>query len=615
MNRRGFPASILCTVLCLLAFLCAASEDSLPPLEEGLAPTSVDELWRGYDPRKEPLDIELVKEWEEDGVVCRVLRYRIGVFKGRRAVMVAVYGFPKGGANLPGIVQVHGGGQSANLNAATTNAKRGYACISLNWGANKPGVPDYSGPNTDWGAVDATQNGHDDHYHSLEPDTKTIDTVKSGRNSNWFLLTLAARRALTFLEQEPEVDGSKLGIYGHSMGANVTLYTAGSDARVKAAALSSGGGEGGVSDNLADTPFNNRAYATHVSCPMMYLNPANDFHASIEDVERIAARFRTNEFRYTRMPHMNHQDRPEHLVCIPLWFDQHLKDTFRFPATPSSSLAFTGTGRDLLFSVAPDALLPIKSVDIYYACEGLDPFPHHRFWRRATTERKGDTWSARLPVLDTALPLFAYANVQYSLDKPVTGAEYYYRAYTANSLSIASRLHTVTQAMFKEAGVKAAMKPSLLIESFSDGWEKEWFTYDLAEAWPSMPRTSNKLSDPEFQAPAGAKLACDVLAEDQNKLVLCYDDHAAEVRLRGGGKWQSITLGPSDFQDADGRGLDGWKPCGEFSLKYREQLTSLQNGVEKTTQLGGDWQGPPPRFRNLRWEAKPPAEHNPRGSK
>ena len=384
------------------------------------------------------------------------------------------------------------------------------------------------------------------------------------------------------------------------MGANITLYTADCDARVTAVALSSGGGDGGGSDNIHDTPFNNRAYATRVSCPMMYLNPANDFHASIEAIESIATLF-TNDFRYSRMSHMNHQDRPEHLVCIPLWFDQYLKGTFRFPATPASSVAFTGTNGDLLFSVTPDALLPIRNVDIYYTCEGLDQSPHHRFWRQATSKRQGDTWSAQLPVLDTALPMFAYANVQYPLEKPVTGAEYYYRTYTANSFSIASKLHTVTPEMFKEAGVKATIQPSLLIESFGEGWEKGWFTYDLAKVWPSMPLTCNKLSDPEFQAPAGAKLACDVLAEQPNELVLCYDNYAAEAHLQGDGKWQTITLVPSDFQDAGGRGLDGWKPCGEFSLKYTEQLSGRQNNVEKTVRLGGDWQGPPPRFRNLRW--------------
>ena len=83
-------------------------------------------MWAGYDPRAEPLEVETLKAWEEDGVVLRVLRYRIGIFKGRKAMMAAVYGYPKGGSKLPGLVQIHGGGQYADQKAALTNGKRGY---------------------------------------------------------------------------------------------------------------------------------------------------------------------------------------------------------------------------------------------------------------------------------------------------------------------------------------------------------------------------------------------------------------------------------------------------------------------------------------------------------
>ena len=65
-----------------------------------------DAMWAGFDPQAEPLEVEVLKEWEEDGVVLRILRYRIGIFKGQKAMMAAVYGYPKGGSKLPGLVQV-----------------------------------------------------------------------------------------------------------------------------------------------------------------------------------------------------------------------------------------------------------------------------------------------------------------------------------------------------------------------------------------------------------------------------------------------------------------------------------------------------------------------------
>ena len=117
--------------------LTAWGAESLPGLADGKGPQGLAELWDGYDPRKEALEAEVTKEWEQDGIVCRVVRYRIGTFKGQPATMAGFYAFPKGAKGLPAILQIHGGGQSASLSAVTTYAKLGYAALSLNWGGNK----------------------------------------------------------------------------------------------------------------------------------------------------------------------------------------------------------------------------------------------------------------------------------------------------------------------------------------------------------------------------------------------------------------------------------------------------------------------------------------------
>jgi hypothetical protein len=108
------------TPILIFAFaMCGTlrGQETLPPLENGKAPQTFEVAWAGFDPRAEPLDIEVIKEWEQDGIVLRIVRYRIGIFKGQKAMMAAVYGFPKGAAKLPGLVQIHGGGQYADANA------------------------------------------------------------------------------------------------------------------------------------------------------------------------------------------------------------------------------------------------------------------------------------------------------------------------------------------------------------------------------------------------------------------------------------------------------------------------------------------------------------------
>jgi hypothetical protein len=115
------------------ALLSGEETETLPPLKDGKAPETFEELWSGFDPCKEPLDVEVLNEWEQDGVVLKVLRYRIGIFKGKKAMMAAVYGYPKGAKNVPGLVQIHGGGGAGTEGPVLANAKEGYATISIAW--------------------------------------------------------------------------------------------------------------------------------------------------------------------------------------------------------------------------------------------------------------------------------------------------------------------------------------------------------------------------------------------------------------------------------------------------------------------------------------------------
>ena len=74
----SFLKLLLCFLLLSRSMLYA--DESLAPLKDGQAPKSFEELWAGYDPAKEPLETEVLKQWEEDGVVLQIVRFRIGVF-------------------------------------------------------------------------------------------------------------------------------------------------------------------------------------------------------------------------------------------------------------------------------------------------------------------------------------------------------------------------------------------------------------------------------------------------------------------------------------------------------------------------------------------------------
>lgn len=617
----------LSLTLCVLgALVVPALAETLPPLNNKKASQTHEEIWAGFDPRAEPLDLEILKEWEEDEVMLRVVRYRIGVFKGRKAMMAAVYGFPKGGRDLPALLNIHGGGQYADYKAVLTSAKRGYATITIAW-AGRISAPGYRvSPKevklfwdgrtddpaykitTDWGALDAyhapSRNGRDAFVTIRDGSEEwTLDDAPSPRNNSWFLCTLGARRALTFLERQPEVDGSRLGVYGHSMGGKLTVATAAADRRVQAAAPSCGG----ISDRYNTNPLHGNTVGDspalkHLDCPIIFLSPANDFHGHINNLIEATGEIGAAEWRVTCSAHLNHRDYPENEVATQLWFDQHLKKNFNWPETPETKLHLKTENAIPLLAIRPDTARPILGVEVYYTQQGKVGKEHrvnriNQFWHHATPTRSGDAWSAQLPLHSTHKPLWVYANVIYDLDEPITGAGYYYGAYTAKRFNLSSLIKIVAPEKLQAAGVKATLKPSATIESFQGDWRKNWYRHDR-DGWGIR---THKVYHPIWSAPDGAKLSIRILAEKPNKLVIGLNQHAAEISIEGDSRWQTVTLSPSDFKDVDESPRKNWNDLLELRIVAAEHLRSSDRKNRTTRLVGAAWKGDPPQFRDLRW--------------
>lgn len=614
--------------LCLLSGLLSvpahvSAQESLAPLVEGKAPRNFDELWAGYDPRKEALEAEVLKEWEEEGVVLRVVRFRIGIFKGRKAMMAAVYGFPKGAKGLPGLLNIHGGGQYADHRAPLYNAKRGYATVTIAW-AGRISAPGYTvdpkgvalfweGKNgdpqfrltTDWGALDAYHapcRNPKNQFDRTLPEAWTLDAVESPRNNPWFLCTLAGRRALTFLEQQPEVNGDKIGVYGHSMGGKLTVAVTAADSRIKASAPSCGG----VSDRTDAREMYLRSVAdpanlAQIRVPIFFLMPANDFHGRIQDLQTALGEIKSTDVRMTCSPHHNHQDTETYQVATLLWMDRHLKGGANLPTTPAVSLDLRGPDGIPVFTLVPENGTTPDLVEVFYTQQGVSAGNKEsiedaksRHWRVAAVEKIGDRYRARIPLFDVERPLWVYGNARYPMKSPVTGVGYYYAPYTASNFILSTRMLTAEPAALKAVGVRATGKPLTVIEDFSKGWEREWFTYDLAK-WS---RATHKVFDPVWKAPEGARLQLTLKGGAGNTLVVTLDGKAAWADLQGGGASQTIRFLPQDFRDGDGLSLSNWTGLRELKLQPAVNLKA-KNGTIQT--IGRAWQGPDPVFERLEW--------------
>ena len=625
--------NVTVTLVLLGAAGALIAADSLPPLTDGKVPQNVKDLWANYDSTKEPLEVRIVRQWTDAGVTYRYLTYTIGTFKGRKSTMAAFYAFPtKPGkkGKLPALIQMHGGGQRASIHSVKYGADNGYATLAINWGGREMEKAQSGEPTTDWGAVDATQTGHNSHYGSLMPDKLTIDTVESPRNNNWFLIIIAAKRGITFLQKQREVDGNRIGAFGHSMGGKLTVMLTGSDKRIKVGAPSCGG-SGSAPDHIRNRPnagvrrrhselyhktIDDALYIKEITVPMLYVGPQNDFNGILDNMYANWRGMKSETVNYTITPHMNHRAISEHLFAGMLFFEDHLKGAFDFPKTPVLTANLKTKDSIPAVALKPDQVKNVERVVIYYS---VDPHILTRFWRTAAVERKGDEWQAKCPVYSTDQPLYIMANVYYKLTHGVVG--YRWMSKAPKTFGISSAMIDYTPDQLKRAKVKTAPDRRRIIEKDFDDYQ-DWYrlNWDNQHWWSAYTR---KIKDPVYAAPDGAKLMLDVKVAHDAVLFFEVQDNSwgafpgqnsgqyyARVDIKGSDKWQSVGVTVADFKLFGKRTkhpLKSWRGVTELGIRGRVKVVRGARQIELPDVKPSDprirWSDPR-NFRNLRWEGR-----------
>ncbi|MDA0350527.1 MAG: hypothetical protein O3C20_24380, partial [Verrucomicrobia bacterium] len=611
-------------------------------LESCFASQEVIDFWGSYDPRNCPLNVEVVKEWETDLGNFQLVRYHLGKLVGTNKtaspVIAAYYGYPKGAKKVPGIVQIHGGGQRASKERVESWVELGFACISINWGGKVLEEPDT--PNTDWDGLAAgfirpgvNKDDELDHHDKIIPGKNTLFKEPHLLNSSWNLIAMSARRALTFLEERPEIDNEKLGVEGHSMGGRATVLTA-IDPRVKAASPSVGG-SGFLNQDLWGLPGSARhmgpedgldfyrkvvsaqSYWPYIKAPILFLGATDDFNSPTELVVKGMSLLPARTQRMLVLaPHLNHRFTTETDAARFLWMIAHLKGDFIFPQQSKSTLRLDTRNHVPVFTVDVDVSSghPIEKVEIYY---GYARDPRIRFWRSAEVRREGLVYSAACPVFDVNEPLFAFANITYKLDRILPERP---GRPPSDLMTVSSEYQAVYPDALQAAGIKATEKPQRLIDDFSHGM-RDWYllSQDNPGHWYYGTR---KLLDPSFMGPKGGKLALDIrTSAEKNTLAIGIDvnrwegytgrktdSYLAFVKLPAEGL-HSIQLSAGDFKNEKGQALQDWDEITELFLTPSNRV----KGPQATTH---DWQGDPPELRKLCWVEgtliRRPYPHEPR---
>ena len=570
----------------------------------------------------DPLNVESHAIGEQDGIVLFQISYDLGTLEGTQRTaspkIAAYFARPKDGKNLPGLVQIHGGGQRANKTLARYWAQQGYAAISINWG----GLELESGvKNTAWDGLAAgfRRPGVEKAIHhnftdpDQYPDGGTLFDVPHPLNSSWILNSYAARRAVTVLMAMPYVDQSKIGLVGWSMGGRTTVLAA-TDPRLTVVAPGVGGTgflyedwwglpgtarrSNGVKDmNLYLEMVDAKSYWPEISVPTMFVEASNDFNAPFDLVTKaMALQDEKVEQRLAFAPHFNHRLDPSAAAAKVLWMRSHLTESFKFPQTSVSKLELKQSDGVPVFKVWPDTSTkhPVVKVEVYY---GLERDSLTRFWRNAGALKKGSHWEAKCPVYDTDEMMVALAVVTYDagIDLKMTPG-----FSPTSHFSVCSEVQTVYPDQLKAAGVNETAKREGVIDDFSKGY-RDWYQLN-----PKNPhhwqRWTRKVNDPSWTGQKGDKLAIDVETDAGSntlgiRLLVKWNEspkhsYSAKVPLASVGKTR-VSLSVEDFRNEEtGKPLGSWDDVVLMGI-------IPGNRIDQTIPR---WNGKPPGFSNLRWE-------------
>jgi len=600
-----------------MLLVTAPTSAAAPDLPQGAL--LVRQLYSDFDPRREPLDIEVIREWDERGIHIEQLYFTGQVFGGVKTRVYAYRAAPLEGGRLPGILHCHGGGQTAYLDWVRFWARRGYVCVSFDYSGdtNKYNLPEYVREHfTRWGdAVDSMIAGRP----SAKPG------MEAAKGSNWYHFCLAARRALTLLETHPRVDRARLGAFGVSAGGYLCWLLAGTDSRVKTIVPIYGHGGGAFRDEngrpvqpdaalerevFQKSPDAPALYAPNITCPVLYMSATNDGSFNMDTAPDTLGRLRSDVVRMLYSPRCSHHIRPQEGRVLPLWMDWQLKGKGKpWPDTPAVEVTVSDGVPQV--RVRPDAPGDVAGVEIYYALNNT--WGISRFWRDAEGIRKdGEQFVGSAPFMAPGDRIFAMANVIYRsgvrLSSPVADVP-------ASSL----------------AGAKPTLRPEALIDDMKT--QRYWYWVpaypdpkiyeDYFIAWKGPKGEQGftvrpfESENPPFVEKDGTLKynfgthmigdpQCHGTQKDKALLIDYYGPRAPrdlKVTLVVGpygpsqtaytlqgmitpnrDGWVTLRLEPGQFADAEGRELPSWRDV---------RFVGLSGASPKSS---------PPVFRNVRWE-------------
>ncbi|MFC1495797.1 alpha/beta hydrolase family protein [Candidatus Margulisiibacteriota bacterium] len=318
---------------------------------------------------KLPQNIQAItkKEYIKDNIVVKEIQYISSYYKGNPVKIFGYYCYPKGKQNLPGVAIIHGGGGYAVLSRTINFAKNGYASISI----DLPGKGQLR-----WKRSRST---------GPDMDVPTLLRVEPDISHNYLYHAVpAARCAISFLVQQPQVNKNKIGMVGLSWGGVITLMVNGTDKRLAAAVPVFGSGwldhgstwQARFDEWMSETDkqtynkyFDAKNYVTTQHAPLLYMTGSNDHCYYVPNFIKSYLNMPIGKAKLAIYPNGKHRVTMPMLMNIYRFLNHKLRGGNRFPDLTLSEIK--DMGNVIMVPVGYKGPSLAKNVSLWYSQSGI----------------------------------------------------------------------------------------------------------------------------------------------------------------------------------------------------------------------------------------------------
>jgi acetyl esterase/lipase len=550
------------------------------------------EVWKDYDPDAGDFKEEIVREETRNGVYYKD-SYISAYVNGEEVRVFCRYAVKAGAKNAPGLMNVHGWMGGPGIDMAYVND--GWAVLAHDYSGitNRPDYTRYPEALAH-GHMEAHKMGYSLIYTKM-PDGSPLTDPKA---TSHYLWNAVQRRALSYLLAQKEVDPDRIGAKGYSYGGTI-MWNLGMDARVKAVVAYFGVGwinyyrDHGVwmynvplkepkktpGEKLFLSAVAPQAHAPYITAASLWLNGSNDHHGGHERGCETFKLFKPGVPWDFAIQARGHHDTNKLGDDCKLWLEKHVlgEDIF-WPARPVSEIKLDAEGVPE-FYVTPASPGKIVELTAWYALK--NPVSFGRAWRDAELVRTGDTWVAKLPVLNIDDYVFAFANIRYDNNCVVSSDfEAVIPAKLGNAVATDKKSDVISEGTGQWSNV-GPVEGVGGIQGFRP-LDKHWGT------------SSKQFSDPKWQAPEGAVLNFQFYCTQPQELMLeANGQFVTDLDITASDDWQSMTIEAGQLKHkAHGTALYKWSEVHMLAIKPKPEAD-----IAKVV------------FANFKWIA-PPAEEN-----